>query len=399
MVCHGMKLLTDNLHLMIMSDRLSGIKNLEIPSPCFVLDEKLLIKNLILLEQIQQEAQIKILCAFKGFAMWRTFPLLRKYLSGATASSLHEAQLCHDTYGEKAHLCAPVYTEDEIDDIINISSHITFNSINQYYKYEKRSIEKGLHIALRINPEYSEIETDIYNPCVPGSRLGITAQNMPEKLPEGITGLHFHSLCEQNADTLVRTLDEIEKKFSNYLKQISWLNIGGGHHFTREDYNVKLFINTIKKFKSKYELEIIAEPGEAIGWQTGYLVSTIQDIIESNTIKTAMLDVSFAAHMPDCLEMPYKPMVLESLGNNKNNHSYRFGGNTCLAGDFMGNYHFPEPLEIGDRVIFDDMIHYTMVKTTTFNGVKLPSIGIIKSNGLFELVKSFGYQEYKGRLS
>lgn len=371
----------------------------QIPSPSFVLDEKLLIHNLELLNKIQQNAQIKILCAFKGFAMWSTFPLLKKYLSGATASSLHEAKLCYEEYGEKAHLCAPIYLDYEIEEITDISSHITFNSIHQFERYGKIALNKGLKTALRINPEYSEVETDLYNPCVPGSRLGIIANDLPKKLPAGIDGLHFHSLCEQNSDTLDRTLKVVEEKFGTYLRQINWLNIGGGHHFTRKDYDIDLFVKTIRQFKEKYDLEIIAEPGEAIGWETGYLVSTVQDIVTSNGIKTAMLDVSFAAHMPDCLEMPYKPKVYGEIDFNPKAHSYRLGGHTCLAGDFMEGFHFPILLDVGDKLIFDDMIHYTMVKTNTFNGVQLPAIGIIKEDRSFLLVKEFGYQDYRSRLS
>lgn len=371
----------------------------KIPSPCFVLDEKCLVKNLTLIQHIQKEAGISILCAFKGYAMWSTFPLLREYLSGATASSLHEAKLCFEEYGDKAHLCAPVYTSDEIDEITDISSHITFNSLDQFYRYEKVAQKKNLKIALRINPEYSEVETDLYNPCVPGSRLGIIKENMPGVLPVSVSGLHFHSLCEQNSDTLERTLQVVEEKFSDYLHQISWLNIGGGHHFTRKDYDVDRFIRVIREFKAKYSLEILAEPGEAIGWETGYLVSTVQDVIHSNGFKTAMLDVSFAAHMPDCLEMPYQPRVFGAIPYSKNAHAYRLGGHTCLAGDFMGTFYFDNPLEYGDKIVFDDMIHYTMVKTNTFNGVKLPSIGIIKTDGKFELIRKFGYEDYKGRLS
>lgn len=374
-----------------------GVDLSQIPSPCFVLDEKLLIKNLELIQKIQQDAQINILCAFKGYAMWSTFPLLRKYLSGATASSLHEAKLCLEEFKQKAHVCAPVYLENEIEEITNISSHITFNSLSQFERFGPIALKKGLKTALRINPEYSEIETDLYNPCMPGSRLGISSENLPNVLPTGIDGLHFHSLCEQNADTLARTLGAVEEKFSRQLHQVSWLNIGGGHHFTRKDYDVELFVNTILAFKEKYNLKIIAEPGEAIGWQTGYLVSTVQDIIQANGINTAILDVSFSAHMPDCLEMPYKPMIYGTYDNNS--LKYRMGGPTCLAGDFMGDYYFASPLEPGDKIVFDDMIHYTMVKTNTFNGVKLPSIGIIKKNGSFELVKQFGYEDYKSRLS
>ncbi len=371
----------------------------KIPSPCFVLDEKLLIKNLELLKNIQEEAGIKILCAFKGYALWSTFSILKKYLSGATASSMNEALLCNELYAEKTHLCAPVYMEAEFDKITNISSHITFNSFSQFEKFGKVAYGKGLNIGLRINPEYSEVEIDIYNSCFPGSRLGIVEEEFPHQLPKEISGLHFHTLCEQNADAFVRTLKVVEEKFGKYLSRISWLNIGGGHHFTKSDYDVQLFIYTIKNFKKKYNLEIIAEPGEAIGWQTGYLVSTIQDIVKSKGISTAMLDVSFAAHMPDCLEMPYKPEVYGSIEYSADKPTYRLGGNTCLAGDFIGNYSFEKPLKAGDRIIFDDMIHYTMVKTNTFNGVNLPSIGIWKQNGSFKLIKSFGYEDYKSRLS
>ena len=370
-----------------------------IPSPCFVLDEQYFIQNLELLRNIEQEAQIKILCALKGYALWSTFPLLKKYLSGATASSLHETRLVFEEFGQKAHVCAPVYHDSEIKEITDQCSHITFNSLNQFYRYESIASEKNLNIALRINPEYSEVHPEIYNPCIPGSRLGITRNQMPKKLPKSITGLHFHSMCEQNADTLVHTLDIIEEKFERYLHEISWINIGGGHHFTRKDYDKSLFISRINKLKSDYGLNVIAEPGEAVGWQTGHLVTSILDVVHANGIQTAMLDASFAAHMPDCLEMPYQPSVIGATNTTERSHSYRLGGNTCLAGDFMGSYHFSKPLEIGDRIVFDDMIHYTMVKTNTFNGVNLPSIGIVKSDGEFQLIRKFGYEDYKGRLS
>jgi carboxynorspermidine decarboxylase len=394
-----MKLWTGTWRLTIMNNPSLDFDVASVPSPCFVLEEKRLIKNLELLGDIQRRASIKVLCAFKGYAMWSTFSLLRKYLSSATASSLHEAQLCHEEFKAKAHLCAPVYMADEIDEITDISSHITFNSLDQYERFRGIAESKGLKIALRINPEYSEVETELYNPCIPGSRLGITQANLPKTLPDAVSGLHFHSLCEQNADTLVRTLQVLETNFNEQLKQISWLNIGGGHHFTRKDYDVELFINTIISFKEKYDIEIISEPGEAIGWETGFLVSTVQDIIISHNIQTAMLDVSFAAHMPDCLEMPYQPQVLGAVDRNERTSSYRLGGHTCLAGDFMGYYHFERPLKPGDRIVFDDMIHYTMVKTNTFNGVRLPSIGIAKADGKFKLIKSFGYSDYKSRLS
>lgn len=384
---------------MIMIDHGLDFDISKVPSPCFVLDQRRLLKNLQLLQHISTASGAGILCAFKGFAMWSTFPMLRQYLSGATASSLHEAMLCQEFFNTKAHLCCPVYLLDEIDQITNLASHITFNSLSQFERYEKIASDKGLKIGLRINPEYSEVETDLYNPCIPGSRLGITLQNMPKKLPKSITGLHFHVMCEQNADTLARTLQQVEEKFGEYLCDIQWLNIGGGHHFTRQGYDIELFIETIRNFQKKYQLKIIAEPGEAIGWETGYLISTIQDIVCANGIYTAMLDTSFAAHMPDCLEMPYQPTVLGSVSKQKNAYAYRLGGTTCLAGDFMGFYHFSKPLKPGDRIVFDDMIHYTMVKTNTFNGVNLPAIGSVDLQGNFTLLKTFGYPDYKERLS
>jgi carboxynorspermidine decarboxylase len=371
----------------------------KIPSPCFVLDEDYLIENLELIRFIRKEAGIRILLALKGYAMWSTFPLLQKYLDGATASSLHEALLCADEFHTKAHLCAPVYLENEIEKITDVSSHITFNSVNQFFRYREVAFRKGLQTAIRINPEYSEVATDLYNPCIPGSRLGMTTGELGEVLPEGITGLHFHALCEQNADALENTLVAVEEKFGHHLHHLKWLNIGGGHHFTRKDYDIERFIRVVKNFKKKYKLEIIAEPGEAVGWQTGFLVATVQDIIEANGFKTAMLDVSFSAHMPDTLEMPYKPKIWGALEPTPGLPTYRMGGNTCLSGDFMGDYSFEEPLRPGDRLVLDDMIHYTMVKTTTFNGVPHPSIGIWQQDQTFRLVRSFGYEDYKTRLS
>jgi carboxynorspermidine decarboxylase len=348
----------------------------QIPSPCYVLDEIYLENNLELIARIKSQAGIRILVALKGFAMWSTFPLLKKYLDGATASSLHEAMLCHEEFHQKAHLCAPIYLESEIEKITDIASHITFNSIQQFYRFRDQAIRKGLKMAIRINPEYSEVGTELYNPCVPGSRLGVTRAVMGKSLPEGITGLHFHSLCEQNADALENTLLAIE-----------------------EDYDIRRFIGIITHFRKKYNLDIIAEPGEAVGWQTGFLVATVQDIIQANGYQTAMLDVSFSAHMPDCLEMPYKPKIWGALEPTSGLPTYRMGGNTCLAGDFMGDYSFPETLKPGDKLVLEDMIHYTMVKTTTFNGVNHPSIGIWQKDNSFRQVRSFGYEDYKSNLS
>ncbi len=372
----------------------------KIPSPCFVLEEELLINNLKLLQSVSQQSGAKILCALKGFSMWSTFPLVQQYLEGGTASSLNEAKLIYEEMGSKAHTCCPVYLEDEFDELASISSHITFNSIQQYEKFKNRLDGTEIEIAIRINPEYSEVDTDLYNPCMPGSRLGMTSEQFGKTLPEGINGLHFHALCEQNADSLVNVLKNVEEKFGNLLPQLKWINFGGGHHITRENYDVELLIKTLIDFKSKYDVEVFLEPGEAVGWQTGYLVSTVEDVVEANGIKTAILDVSFSAHMPDCLEMPYQPMIWGAESKAiEDKHVYRMGGQTCLAGDFVGYYSFDQPLKPGDQLIFDDMIHYTMVKTTFFNGVRHPSIGIWTTNQRFKLLRTFTYSDYKNRLS
>lgn len=366
-----------------------------IPSPCFVLEEQKLIQNLILLKKVQEQSGAKILCALKGFAMHSTFKLLNQYLESCAASSLNEARLCFEEFGKKAFTCAPAYIDSEFDELISYSEHITFNSIAQFEKYKNRC--KSVSIGLRINPEHSEVATALYDPCATGSRMGITKANMPENLPKGVEGLHFHNLCEHNADALERTLGVITKHYDSLLKEAKWVNMGGGHHITREDYDLTLLIQLIKDFKSEYNIEVYLEPGEAIAWQTGFFKTTILDIVENGNIKTAVLDSSFTAHMPDCLEMPYQPEIEGSVANG--GYNYRMGGMTCLAGDWMGDFSFDKPLEIGDEIIFKDMIHYTMVKTNTFNGINLPSIGILKQNGDFELVKSFGYEDYKGRLS
>lgn len=373
----------------------------QIPTPCFVLDEKLLIQNLEKLNYIQEKAGVKILCALKGFAMWSTFPLVRKYLSGATASSLHEALLCYEEMKSPAHLCCPLYTDTDYDKILEVSSHITFNSLSQYERYYQKALNKGLKIAIRINPEYSDAPAAIYNPCVPGSRLGVTRDKFADTLPYGVTGLHFHSLCESDSYALENTLNAIIQKFDNLLKQISWFNMGGGHHITRQDYDIEHLIKILKNFKAKYSNieDIYLEPGEAVGWQTGYLIAKIYDIIENQGIYILMVDTSISAHMPDCIEMPYKPVILGASDYQNGTKRYRIGGMTCLAGDYVGDYTFSEEPQMGDYIVFNDMIHYTMVKTTTFNGINLPHIGIIKPDRTFQLIKSFGYQDYKSRLS
>ncbi|MDR4987725.1 MAG: carboxynorspermidine decarboxylase [Bacteroidales bacterium] len=382
------------------------MKNLDqIPSPCFVLDEELLEINLQILDLVQQEAGVDIICALKGYAFWDSFPLIGQYLAGGAASSLNEARLIYEEMGTRAHTYAPVFYEEEIDQLLEYSSHITFNSLAQYQRFISRIQASGKKVTagLRINPEYSEVETDLYNPATPGSRLGIRRDQLGDKVPEGIDGLHFHVLCENDSFVLERTLQKVEEAFEPLIRQVRWFNMGGGHHITRKDYDVKHLVALLKSFRKRYpNLEkVILEPGEAIGWQTGYLVSTVQDIIEHHNMYIAMLDVSFSAHMPDCLEMPYKPCILGAQDALPGKPVYRMGGGTCLAGDYMGmgDYSFEKELKPGDKVIFDDMIHYTMVKTTFFNGVKHPSIGVIRKDGRFELLRRFGYEDYKGKLS
>ena len=370
-----------------------------IPSPCYVLEEKLLIANLELLKRVQKEAGIEIICALKGFSFYHEFPLVKQYLAGATASSLNEARLAFEEMGVKPHVYSPAYVESEWDELASYAGHITFNSLNQYYQFRDRAHAAGISCGLRINPEYAEVETDMYNPCVAGSRLGIRRTDLGE-LPTGIEGLHSHTLCENDSFVLERTLKVIEQKFGDLLPRLKWLNLGGGHLITRADYDVEHLIGLLKGFRLKYpNLQIILEPGSAVGWQTGFLKSSVLDIVSSAGIMVAILDVSFAAHMPDTLEMPYKPRIRGANSEpEKGKPTYRFGGMTCLAGDFYGDYSFEKELQIGDEIILEDMIHYTMVKTTTFNGVNLPSIGKLDKEEQFHLLKSFGYESFKDRL-
>ena len=377
----------------------------QIPSPCFVLEERLLRYNLQVLRHVMDEAGCEIICALKGFAMHSTFPLVRQYLSGATASSLHEAMLIWEKMEVKAHLTAPAYREEDWPELEKICSHITFNSLNQWHQYKDRALAAGISCGIRVNPQYSEVEVDLYNPCIPGSRLGTTANHIGNKLPEGMEGVHFHTLCENNADALGRTFKAVEERFAPLLNQAKWLNMGGGHHITRADYDIDQLIELIRYIKEKYDVHVILEPGEAVGWQTGYLRAKVLDIMDSQGINVIVMDASVSAHMPDCIEMPYKPKVLgatdaKQIGRSHAEESpWRIGGGTCLAGDFVGDYQFEKEPRIGDALIFNDMIHYTMVKTTNFNGVQLPSIGIWKENDRFELVREFGYESYRNRLS
>jgi carboxynorspermidine decarboxylase len=373
----------------------------KIPSPCYVLEEKKLHNNLRILDMVQKASGAKVICALKGFAMFSVFPLVSKYLPGTTASSLNEAKLGFEEFGREVHAYSPAYLDHEFEQMMKYCGHITFNSINQWEKYGSyiNQSDHSISCALRINPEYAEVKTDLYNPCIPGSRLGITADKLGDKLPEGIEGLHFHTLCESSAESLERTLDAVENKFGHLLHEAEWLNMGGGHAITRKGYDVELLISLIKNLRQNYDLEIILEPGSAVGWETGFLFSTVLDIVENKGVMSAMLDTSFSAHMPDTIEMPYKPNILGASKSAEGEYVYKMGGLTCLAGDVMGDYSFDKHLQVGDSIIFDDMIHYTMVKNHTFNGVNLPSIGIIRESGEFELIKQFGYEDYRNRLS
>ena len=373
----------------------------QIPSPCFVLDEAKLRRNLELLKKVQREAGVEIICALKGFSMFSVFPLLRQYLAGATASSLHEARLIGEEWGVKAHSYVPAIREDEFDALLNLSSHLTFNSWGQFERFGQRATTAGISCGIRINPQYSEVTTDLYNPCIPGSRLGVVREALPDQLPPEIEGLHFHTLCENNSHTLERTLHAVGQRFGDLLGQVKWLNMGGGHLITQADYDVAHLVSVLKTFKAKFpHLHVILEPGSAVGWQTGVLVSTVLDVLDAQGIQVAMLDTSFSNHLPDTLEMPYKPRILGAHSEPVDGKpTYRLGGMTCLAGDFMGDYSFDQPLNVGDKVVFDDMMHYTMVKTTTFNGVNLPSIGIWQEDDTFRLVRSYGYESYRDRLS
>jgi carboxynorspermidine decarboxylase len=374
----------------------------EIPSPAFVLDEKLLRKNLELINNVQQEAGIEIILAFKGFAMWSAFPIVREYLKGATASSLYEARLCFEEMKTRAHLYSPVYLDHEFDELMSYSSHIVFNSVKQFEKYYQRTKTAGHKIScgIRVNPEYSDVGTDLYNPSAPGSRLGVGSDEMPDELPEGIEGIHFHVLCESDSFSLEKVLKILENKYSKYLHRAKWVNMGGGHLMTREGYNHQHLIKLLKDFRKKYDVKVILEPGSAIAWETGVLVSTVQDIVEHKGVKTAILDVSFTAHMPDTLEMPYRPKIVGAQDpSEESRYLYRLGGGSCLAGDFMEAYDFGRELQIGEQIVFLDMIHYTMVKTTMFNGVNHPEIAIWTKDEQLNIVRKFRYEDFKNRLS
>ena len=371
------------------------------PTPSFVVDRVLLRKNLEILDSVQKRTGAKILLALKGYAMFSSFPLVREYLHGICASSPHEARLGREDFGREVHSFAAAYSEADFIELAELSNHIVLNSMSQYERFLpliKKNADK-IEFGLRLNPEHRETEVEMYDPCAPLSRLGITRKSFPDRLPEYITGLHFHTLCQQNSDALARTVEAAEKSFGNFFHECKWVNFGGGHHITRPDYDVDLLCKTITAFKNKYNVQVYLEPGEAIALNTGFLVSQVLDIID-NGMKIAILDTSAAAHMPDVLEMPYRPHVITSGQSGEFSHTYRLAGLSCLAGDVIGDYSFRKPLNTGDRLVFTDMAIYSMVKTNTFNGIKLPDIYYYDSSaGEILHTKSFGYDDFKGRLS
>ena len=367
-------------------------------SPCFVLDEKRLRRNMEILNNIQERTGVKIICALKGYSFWRSFPIIAEYLPGATASSLNEARLAKEEMGKEVHVFAPAYEDSEIDKILKYADHITYNSFSQWQHFKEKTIASKISAGIRVNPEFSTVETDIYNPCGLHSRLGVTEAEFKPELLDGIEGLHFHALCEQDVDALEGVLAAFEKKFGRYLPQMKWVNFGGGHHITRKDYHREELVKLLNDFKKRYpHLEVVMEPGEAVGWQTGELVATVADIVH-NKMDIAILNVSISAHMPDCLEMPYRPNITGGALPGEKKFTYKITGNTCLAGDQLGDYSFDQPLQVGDRIIFEDMIHYTMVKTTFFNGVRHPDIGMFDMDGKFHLLHKFTYEQFKEKL-
>lgn len=368
-----------------------------LPTPYYAIDRSLLIRNLELLRSVKERTGCRILLAQKAFSMYSLYPLIGEYLDGTTASGLFEARLGFEEMGKENHIFSPAYREEEFEEILSICGHIVFNSFGQWEKYQDRALAAGKQCGIRINPECSTQDHAIYDPCSPGSRLGVTVDSFRPDLLDGISGLHFHTLCEQNADALERTLDAVEEKFGPYLSQMSWLNFGGGHHITRADYDVEKLIRCIQRMQQTYQLEIYLEPGEAVALNTGFLVSTVLEI-GCNGIDIAILDTSAACHMPDVLEMPYRPEIIGAGKPDEKSFTYRLGGPTCLAGDIIGDYSFDRPLKAGDRLVFCDMAHYSMVKNNTFNGINLPSIAMTDANNQLELVRSFGYQDFKSRL-
>lgn len=379
----------------------------EIPTPFYIVYEEKLRRNLELISRVKQEAGVNIIMAFKANALWKTFPIIKKYVTDSTASSLNEMHLGNEELGGNVHSYCPAYTPETINEYLNGSSHITFNSVNQFNRFkadlDKHNATPGnKHVSpgLRVNPLCSVIETDIYNPALPGSRFGVTAEQLGDTLPEGIEGLHFHSLCESSSYDLQRVLEAFEQQFGKFLPQVKWVNMGGGHLMTREGYDVQHLIGLLHDFKSRYPwLNIIMEPGSAFTWRTGDLITSVVDVVDNQGVKTAIIDASFACHMPDCLEMPYKPAITESVETDPSLPTYRLGGNSCLSGDYVGDWSFEKPLATGDRLTLEDMNHYTTVKTTMFNGIQHPSIVLCDKEGDCRYLRRFDYSDYKSRMS
>jgi carboxynorspermidine decarboxylase len=374
----------------------------KIPTPCYLIEEGLLRKNLSLIKLVKDRAGVDIILAFKGFSMWKAFPTVREYISGASASGAYEARLAADEMKILAHTFSPAFQHSDFTEVLKYSSHITFNSLSQLEQFlpDVKNYSRKISVGIRVNPEFSEVETDLYNPCAPGSRLGILAEQLGDELPEGVEGFHFHTLCESSALDLEKTLVAFEAKFGKYLDRLKWVNMGGGHLMTRKGYDTEKLVAILKDFRQRWNgIEVILEPGSAFAWGTGVLVTNIVDIVENKGIKTAILNVSFTAHMPDCLEMPYKPRIRGAYHDPvEGKPTYRMGGNSCLAGDFIGFWSFDHELKIGEEIIFEDMIHYTMVKSSMFNGVAHPSIGMWCENGEFDLLRTFDYSDYKNRM-
>ena len=375
-------------------------------TPVYIIEETLLRHNLALIREVACRTDSEWILAFKAFALWKTFPIFREYISSTTASSLSEARLAFEEFGAKAHTYSPAYKDDEFDEIVRCSSHLTFNSLSQYERFHERAAECSL--GLRVNPEYSEVETLLYNPCAPGTRFGVSADKLPEQLPSDIKGFHCHCHCESGSDVFERSLQHIEEKFAKWFPQLEWINFGGGHLVTRKDYDIERLVRLMQGFHQRYpHLKVIFEPGSAFAWQTGPLVSSVVDIVEDKGIRTAILDVSFTCHMPDCLEMPYFPEVRGAKHVEEQNSQfsivnsqlvYRLGGNSCLSGDWMGDWQFDHELQVGEQIIFEDMIHYTTVKTNTFNGITHPSIAMEHSDGTLEMLREYSYEDYRDRM-
>lgn len=367
-------------------------------TPCYVVDERLIRKNLEVLKTVKDRTGCKILLAQKAFSMYSMYSLIAEYLDGVTSSSLFEARLGFEEMGKEVHIYAPAYREDEFDEIVRYSDHIVFNSFEQWMKFRGKleSSNKKVESAIRINPEYSEIETDIYNPCFKNSRMGTTLEYLKDKDLQGLDGIHFHTMCEQNSDTLERTIKVVDEKFGEILKNVKWINFGGGHHITRDDYDIDCLVKSILFIKEKYNIEVYLEPGEAIALNAGYLVSTVLDTMK-NGMNIAIMDTSAECHMPDVLEMPYRPNIIGSGMPSELKYTYRLGGPTCLAGDIIGDYSFDKELKAGDKLVFCDMAHYSMVKNNTFNGINLPDIVLLNDNG-FEVIREFKYEDFKSRL-